>query len=131
MPTFESPTAAADEVQTALRALAHVTRQIDDPSDIYAILGALSQAVASLSQSLHQIGSFHDRRIRPATGALGDPVQAGMTYRESWNLHKAAEMMTSAGQAIDSAHQAEATMVYEPHCLGPQRQASSADGLSW
>ena len=81
MSTLKSPTAHADEAQAALRALAHATQQIDDPSEIYAVLGALSQAAASLSQSLHQIGSFHDRRIRAATGTLGAPVQAGMTYR--------------------------------------------------
>lgn len=28
---------------------------------IYSVLGSLSQAIASLSQSLHQLGSFHDR----------------------------------------------------------------------
>lgn len=130
MPTFKSPTSHADEAQVALRALAHATRQIDDPTEIYTTLGALSQAVASLSQSLHQIGSIHDRRIRAATGSLGDPVQAGMTYRASWNLHKAAEMLTAVGKAIDGAHQAEATMVYRPHDLGPQPPTSRADGLS-
>ena len=32
MPTFENPAADADDVQTALRALAHATRSIDDPA---------------------------------------------------------------------------------------------------
>lgn len=132
MSTLKSPTAHADEAQAALRALAHATRQIDDPSEIYAVLGALSQAAASLSQSLHQIGSFHDRRIRAATGTLGAPVQAGMTYRASWNLHKAAEMTTAVAKAIDSAHEAEATMVYRPRDLAsrPSAPTHGTDGMS-
>ena len=44
MPTFENPAADADEVQTALRALAHATRSIDDPREIYSVLGSLTSA---------------------------------------------------------------------------------------
>ena len=43
MPTFEDPAADADEAQTALRALAHATRSIDDPRQIYAVLGSLQR----------------------------------------------------------------------------------------
>lgn len=39
MPTFENPAADADDVQTALRALAHATRTIDDPRQVYPVLG--------------------------------------------------------------------------------------------
>ena len=45
MPTFENPAADADEVQTALRALAHATRSMDDPRDIYSVLGSLTSAL--------------------------------------------------------------------------------------
>jgi hypothetical protein len=54
MPTFEDPAADADEVQTVLRARAR-DRSIDDPRQIYSVLGSLTSAVASLSQSLHQL----------------------------------------------------------------------------
>jgi len=54
MPTFENPSADAAEAQQALRGLAHATRLIDDPRQIYSILGSLSTAAASLAQSLHQ-----------------------------------------------------------------------------
>ena len=49
MPTFENPAADADEVQAALRALAHATRSIDDPRQVYSVLGSLTSAIASLS----------------------------------------------------------------------------------
>ena len=74
MPTFENPAADADEVQTALRALAHATRSIDDPRQIYSVLGSLTSAVASLSQSLHQLAAFHDGRSEQGrVGAGGLP----------------------------------------------------------
>lgn len=56
MPTFEDPAADADEAQQSLRGLAHATRSIHDPNDIYPTLGSLSRAAASMSQSLHQLG---------------------------------------------------------------------------
>jgi hypothetical protein len=48
MPTFEDPTADADEVQTAPRALAHATRSIDDPRQIRSVVGLLTSAVAGI-----------------------------------------------------------------------------------
>ena len=73
MPTFEDPTADAAEAQQALRGLAHATRSIDDPTQIYAVLGSLSAAAASFEQSLHQLAQFHDRA--QATGH-GDAARA-------------------------------------------------------
>ena len=60
MSISSNPASDADAAQQALRALAHATRSIDDPSAIYAVLGSLSCAVASMSQSLHQIAACHD-----------------------------------------------------------------------
>lgn len=117
MPTFEDPAADAADAEQALRGLAHATRQLNDPAQIYSVLGSASQAVASLAQALHQIGSFHDRCGANATVSLGDPQQAGAAYRASWDLHRAAEMLTSVGKSIDSAHQAESTIVYKPRGL--------------
>ena len=36
MPTFQDPASDAAEAQQALRGLAHATRTINDPRDIYA-----------------------------------------------------------------------------------------------
>ncbi len=65
MPTFENPAADADEAQTALRGLAHATRSIEDPRQVYSVLGSLTSAVESLRQSLHQLAAFHDRDLKP------------------------------------------------------------------
>lgn len=48
----------------AVRGLAHATRSVEDPTAVYPLLGALSSALSPLSQSLHQLGDFHDRPTR-------------------------------------------------------------------
>lgn len=130
MPTFENPAADATEAEQALRGLAHASRHIDDPSQIYSVLGSLSQAVASLSQSLHQIGSFHDQHGASSAPEVREPRQAGAAHRVSWDLHRAAEMLTSVGKSIDSAHNAEATIVYQAQPLAAPARGHSANGLS-
>jgi hypothetical protein len=113
MPTFENPAADADEVQTALRALAYATRSIDDPRQIYSVLGSLTSAVASLSQSLHQLASFHDGEAKKGVRVAGDS-RAGRaaTYRVSWELHRAGEILHQVSESIASAHSAEARITY-------------------
>lgn len=129
MPTFEHPTADADEVQQATRGLAHSTRLIEDPRAIYSVLGSLTSAVASLSQSLHQLGSFHDG---PAERTTWVPVDSATgraaSYRVSWELHRAAEMLNQVSEAIGHAHEAEATLGYHQDLpalsLSPSHSAS-------
>lgn len=85
MPTFSNPASDADELREAVRGLAHATRSIEDPTSIYPMLGSISSALASLSQSLHQLGQFHDGPSRKQVWMNGD-VHAGhaASYRESW-----------------------------------------------
>lgn len=130
MPTFDVPAADAAEAEQALRGLAHATRRIEDPSQIYGVLGSLSRATASLSQALHQLGSYHDNHGARADATIVDPKQTGAAYRVSWNLHRAGEMLASIQKSIDSAHQSEATIVY-PKPVSTSRPAGrSHDGLS-
>lgn len=113
MPMFENPAADADEVQTALRALAHATRSMDDPRQIYSVLGSLTSAVASLSQSLHQIATFHDGHPRRTDWVLETPAKArASSYRVSWELHHAGQMLRQVGESIEHAHEAEAVLAY-------------------
>jgi hypothetical protein len=123
MPTFENPAADADEVQTALRALAHATRSIDDPRHIYSVLGSLTSAVASLSQSLHQLAAFHDNRPPKADWVPETSAKArSASYRVSWDLHRAGEMLRQVGETIAIAHEAEAMLAY--HRKFPEPSAS-------
>ena len=113
MPTFENPAADADEAQTALRALAHATLSIDDPRQVYSVLGSLTSAVASLSQSLHQLASFHDGEVKKGVWVAGDS-RAGRvaTYQVSWELHRAGEILRQVSESIASAHNAESRITY-------------------
>lgn len=104
-----------------MRALAHATRTIDDPADVYNVLGTMSQALASIGQMLHQLGAFHDnlqrRDIRPV---VADSVRGrrSTSYQVSWELHRAAEMTRQVGAAVSHAHELEARIAYSrpvPH----------------
>lgn len=130
MPTFEDPAADATEAEQALRGLAHATRRIEDPTQIYAVLGSVSHAIASLNQALHQIGSFHDEHGARTDATIIDPRQTGAAYRTSWDLHRAAEMLNSVGKSIDSAHASEATIVYQPRHLAAPGRGHTANGVS-
>lgn len=113
MPTFENPAADADEVQTALRALAYATRSIHDPRETYSVLGSLTSAVASLSQTHHQLASFHDSEGEKGVWVAGDS-RAGraVTYQVSWELHRAGEILHQVSESIANAHSAEARISY-------------------
>jgi hypothetical protein len=127
MPTFENPAADADEVQTALRALAHATRSIDDPRQIYSVLGSLTSAVASMSQSLHQIASFHDDGPRRSEWVPEASAKArSASYRVSWDLHRAGEMVRQVGDVIANAHEAEAVLAYHREFPDHSRSTTTA-----
>ena len=113
MPTLENPASVAGEAHTALRALAHATRSLDDPREIYAVLGSLSPAVAALSQSLHQLAAFHDAPAKEAAWVAGDTnASRAARYAVSWDLHRAAEILRHVGESIDHAHSAESGLTY-------------------
>lgn len=115
MPTFTNPSDDVEKAWQAMRGLAHTTRTIDDPADVYSVLGTMSQALASIEQTLHQLGAFHDnlqrRDIRPV---VADSVRGGRatSYQVSWELHRAAEMTRQVGAAVNRAHELEARISY-------------------
>ena len=114
MPTFNDPVADADELREAVRGLAHATRSIEDPTSIYPVLGSISSALASLSQSLHQLGDFHDGPTRKQAWMNGDPnAGRAASYKVSWELHRAAEMVHQVAECVDRAHEIEATIAYD------------------
>jgi type II secretory pathway component PulJ len=114
MPTFEESTADAAEAQLALRGLAHATRSIKDPAELYSVLGSLSGALRSLEQSLHQLAALHDGAKRPRA-VVNDSRREGQAagYQVAWELHRAGEIVRQVGRAIDHAHEIEAGIGYE------------------
>jgi len=134
MPTFSDPVADADELREAVRGLAHATRSVDDPTAIYPVLGSISTALASLSQALHQLGDFQDGPTCKQAWMNGD-AHAGRaaSYGESWELHRAAEMIHQVAECVDRAHEIEATIAYDVRdypTLAPVPRPSHESGLS-
>lgn len=128
------PYAHADQARDALRSLAHATRDLEDPTEIYAVLGELTNGLASLAQSLHQMGDFHEGPARKRVWVTGDP-RAGRaaSYQVAWELHRAAEMVHRVAAGIDRAHEVESTITYDvpdvpalapSHVLHPARGCS-------
>jgi hypothetical protein len=134
MPAFNDPVADADELCEAVRGLAHATRSVEDPTAIYSVLGSISSALASLSQTMHQLGDFHDGPTRKQARMNGDPhAGRAASYQESWELHRAAEMIHQVAECVDRAHEIEATIAYDSYgypSLAPARRPSHEPGLS-
>ena len=134
MPTFNSPALDADEASEALRGLAHATRSIDDPTEVYAVLGSLSSGLASVEQALQQLAAFHDGSAVERASVTGDP-RAGRTasYQVAGELHRAAEMVRQVAAGLRRAHEVEATIAYDPRAfptLTPFRDPAPGPGLS-
>ena len=72
MPTFYDPGADAGEASEALRGLAHATRTIEHPQDMYSVLGDLLSGVRSLRQVLDQLASAHASNRELAFDDYGD-----------------------------------------------------------
>lgn len=134
MAIHERPRNHADEAREALHLLAHSTRDVEDPTEIYPVLGELSNGLASLAQSLHQIGDFHEGPARKRAWVTGDP-RAGRaaSYQVAWELHRAAQMVHQVATAIERAHEVEATIAYDVRdlpTLAPAPRPTPEPGLS-
>lgn len=114
MPTSESSTHAA-QARESLRQLAHTSRSIPDPGELYDLLGDLSIAVNSLALSLHQIARVHDQ-LGSERARVAESTRSGRaaSYAVSWELHRCAEILTQTAAGIDRAHEAEARITYAP-----------------
>lgn len=118
MPTFEDATVDAAEAELAMRALAHATRAVEDPAELYSVLGSLSGTLRSLEQSLHQLAAVHEGTQRPGAVVNGSHREGRAAgYQVAWELHRAGEMVRQVGRTLDHAHEVEATIGYDPGAL--------------
>lgn len=60
------------------------------------------------------MGAFHDGRATKSSWTNGDP-NGGLaaSYRVSWELHRAAEMIHQVAETVNHAHEIEATIAYD------------------
>jgi hypothetical protein len=102
MAIHDRPRTHADEARAALRLLAHATRDVADPTEVYPVLGELSNGLELLARSLHQIGDFHEEPARKRAWVTGDPgTGRAASYKVTWELHRAAEMVHQVATGIE------------------------------
>ena len=134
MPPFDRPRTHANDARKALRQLAHATRHVEDPTETYPVLGDLTNALASLAQSLHQMGDFHEGPARERAWVTGDArTGRAASYQVAWELHRAAEMVHQVAAGLDRAHEVEATIAYDVRdhpALAPVPRPTHEPGLS-
>ncbi|MER6936228.1 hypothetical protein ABTX24_26175 [Nocardioides sp. NPDC127514] len=114
MPISDSSTHAA-QARESLRHLAHSSRRIEDPGELYDLLGDISLALNSMAQSLHQIARVHDT-LEPGSARVAESTRSGRatSYAVSWEVHRSAEILTQAAAGVDRACQNEARITYAP-----------------
>jgi len=98
MPTFFDPTADAAEASEALRGLAHASRGLDQPAEMYGVIGDLSSGMRSLRQVLDQIADVHERKVAHAFNDDGNH-EAGVR-----DALAAAEKLRQAANLVDRAY---------------------------
>ena len=131
MPTFNDPTADAEETRQALRGLAHATRRIDDPDKLYGIVGELLGTARSLEQSLIQLAGVS---LTHQGSAAHDDGDRNLGAADAWAaadaLQQAARHVSAAERVLDQASGHLGRIVWQPPQLdrtGPVQDTATAD----
>lgn len=111
-PEFDDVCAATAAAREALCALAHVTGLVEDPREVYNILGDLSAAAISLSRTLGHLGD-RDRPTR-YTPLLNCSEREGRSaeFQVSAALRRASDFFATARGAIDDAKEGVEQLTY-------------------
>lgn len=113
MPTFEDPTADAQEAAEAVRGLAHAIRHAEHPRATYPVLGELLSIARRLIEVTDQLSGNLVQYRRLASDDQGNMTAGGASVQESVNgLQEAAGLFDRAESAIDRATQAAAQIAW-------------------
>ncbi|WP_062391155.1 hypothetical protein [Gordonia phthalatica] len=131
MPTFNDPSADAAEARQALRGLAHASRRIDNPDELYGIVGELLGATRSLEQSLIQLGGAS---LTHQTRATHDDGDRNLGAADAWAaadaLQQAARHVSASETLLDQASGHLGRIAWDPpqrDRTGPAQDAATAD----
>src|SRR5690625_2122325 len=104
MPTFNDPTADAEEARQALRGLAHASQRIEDPDKLYGIVGELLGATRAVEQSLIQLAGAS---LTHQGSAAHDDGDRNLGAADAWAaadaLQQAARHVSAAESVLDQA----------------------------
>ncbi|KJL26498.1 hypothetical protein RL72_01022 [Microbacterium azadirachtae] len=115
MPTFDDAPADAAEMSEAMRGLAHATRRVDRPEQVYPVLGDLLGSVRSLEQILGQLATAHDTLSDRATDDAGDgPSGRSDATATATELRAAAALISQAERRLDAGMGAAGRIAWHP-----------------
>jgi hypothetical protein len=111
----EAAIRAAGHVSTSARDLAHSTITIDDPANLYPVIGDLLSSLRSLVQVTDQLAHAHLRLRGRARSEDGDPTLGGReSDNATWALTRARDLLNAAEDAFDEASQNCAQIAWTP-----------------
>lgn len=115
MPTFEDPAADAAKVSEMLRALAHTTRSVENPSELHNVLGDALDSVRSLRQVLDQMARAHETH-RARAGDDNGVIAAGarFVFTASSELYDAAQLLDGVEAGLNIASHASRQITWQP-----------------
>ena len=115
MPTFFDSTADAAEASEALRGLTHASRGIDQPAEMYGVIGDLSSGMRSLRQALDQIADVHERKAAHAFNDDGShEAGARDALAAAEELHQAANLVDRAYDRLAEGFIAAGKIAWHP-----------------
>lgn len=122
MPTFYDPTADASEAAEALRGLAHASRSIDRPDDLYSIVGNLLDGARSLSQVLDHLATAHRSHQAHAFDDTGSHrIAVTQAQAAAQALGHASRLLDHAESSLNTASQAAGRIAWhsDPYLAEP------------
>ena len=115
MPSFSDPAADAEEMWQSARGLAHATRGIDRPEDVYDVFGAVTATLRALTQSLEQIPHWnlaHTERAQTDDGSF--ETGADHARAVAFFALGAASTLGQATDLVMMAHSAAGRIAWQP-----------------
>lgn len=116
MPVYDDPRRGATEAFDALRGLAHATRSLQDPAELYDVLGWLLGSVRSLRQVLDQLADAHiTYRARAHDDAGNQGAGASAALAAADELHQAGTYLDQVESRLDAASQQAGRIAWHPN----------------
>jgi len=105
----------AANASTAMREMAYATSVIDDPADLYPLIGELLGSLRSVVQITDQLAHAHMHHRGRARSENGDPaLGAHEADGATWALVRARELLDAAEGAVDLASQSAGQVAWVP-----------------
>jgi hypothetical protein len=123
MPTFHDISKDSEEARQAMRALAHQTREIRAPGEMYYLLGTLNSTVRMLQQVLEQVANAHRGHADQAFTDAGEHVP-GNAIAAAQDVRQAAAALEGVQTYLDRGQRLSGSIAWDPRRTTGQREAA-------